>query len=391
MTTNTHTRVQATAIGDLIRRQREGVRMTVAQLAQRIGVSRNTVTNYESGKTEPAASDLVRLAAALGCSINDLLQVQTAELPPSFAFRAHVALKKDPAVLVKARKFLRAYVEVEDITGAQPCDHLHRFVCDPDKPLTDDRQIEAVADDLRQNCGLHDTGPENIVRVLENLGVRCLFFQSDSKGLDGISAIQDDILFMMLRNRDHNVERIIFSGAHELGHLILHPHLFTSDEAEVDESRSYEREANVFAGCFLVPTNELMRIWREDRLDRLPSLFHAILLLKRVFHVSFSCLYYRVRSLGLTKLDPATFVMQIKAQLGIHRKATVDELEPEPLPSESLYRTTRFESLVRSAFLQDLIGVSKVAEMLQTSVEEAQERTTQWLRPKDVLVEDSPV
>lgn len=365
--------------------------MTVGQLAERIGVSRNTVTNYESGRTEPTASDLVRLATALGCSINDLLQVRTAETPPSFAFRAHAAIRRDPAVLVTARRFLRAYGEIEEITGARPSTQLRRVACDPDKPLEDDRQIEAVADDLRQTCGLHDTGPENIVRVLESLGVRCLFFRSNSRGIDGISAIQGDMAFMMLKNRDRNIERIIFSGAHELGHLVLHPQLFVSNEAEIDISRNFEREANTFAGCFLVPTNELMRIWRDDRLDRLPSLFDAILLLKRMFHVSFSCLYHRVQDLGLTRLDPATFVMQIKAQLGIRRKATVEELEPEPLPSESLYRTTRFESLVRSAFLQQLVGASKVAEMLQIPVEEAKERTADWLRPKDVLVENCPV
>ena len=60
--------------------------MTVAQLARRVEVSRNTVTNYEAGKTEPTASDLVRFAAALGCSINDLLQSDMATSPPRFAF-----------------------------------------------------------------------------------------------------------------------------------------------------------------------------------------------------------------------------------------------------------------------------------------------------------------
>ena len=41
-----------------------------------------------------------------------------------------------------------------------------------------------------------------------------------------------------------------------------------------------------------------------------------------------------------------------------------------------------------SAFLQDLIGVSKVAEMFQVPVDRAQEITTDWLRPKHELVDD---
>lgn len=384
-------------VGSLIRKQREAMRMTVAQLAERIGVSRNTITNYEAGKTEPTASDLMRLSTALGCSVSDLLRADAAPPPPRFAFRAHKGLKKDPSVLVAARKFLRAYGEIEEITEARLCNRLESFVCDAEGPLNE-REIEGLAENLRQTCGLHDSGPENIASVLESLGVRCLFFNFDSAGLDGISAIQGNMMLTMLKNRQKNIERIIFSGAHELGHLVMHPQLFTADQDEADDSREFEKEANKFAGYFLVPSNELTRIWREDRLHRLP-LFHALLLLKRVFHVSYWCLFYRVKDLGLTKIDYPAFIAMTKAHLGIQGKAKVEDLEPEPLESKTLYRTTRFQLLIRSAFVQELLGVSKVAEMLQVPVEEAQEFTTKWLRPETAeskrtnheLVEDSPV
>lgn len=354
--------------------------MTVAQLAKRVGVSRNTITNYELGKTEPSASDLVHLADALGCRVVEFLGVAEVAPPPRFAFRAHVPLRKDPSIIVTARKFLRAYAEIEEITEARLCDRLRPFVCDSDSPLND-REIEALAEDLRQSCGLHDCGPENIASVLESLGVRCLFFAFDSSGLDGISAIQGDMMLTMLKDSDRNTERIIFSGAHELGHLVLHPYLFTTEDSELDEDRDFEREADKFAGCFLVPSNELARIWRENRLHRLP-LFHALLLLKRVFHVSYWCLFYRVRDLELTDMEWPAFMKHTKAHMGVTGKAKVKDLEPEPLESRALYRTTRFRLLVRSAFIQELIGVAKVAEMLQLSVEEAQEETAQWLRPK---------
>jgi hypothetical protein len=38
--------------------------------------------------------------------------------------------------------------------------------------------------------------------------------------------------------------------------------------------------------------------------------------------------------------------------------------------------------------LQELIGVSKVAEMFQVTVDRAQEITADWLRPKHELVDD---
>lgn len=367
-------------IGEAIRRQRGAMRMTVAQLANRVGLSRNTITNYESGKTEPSASDLVRLADALGCQVAEFLGAGEVAPPPRFAFRAHAPLRKDPSIIVSARKFLRAYAEIEEITEARLCDRLRPFVCNSNGSLRE-REIEALAEDLRQTCGLHDCGPENIASVLESLGVRCLFFSFDLPGLDGISAIQGEMVFTMLKDSDRNMERIIFSGAHELGHLVLHPYLFTAEDTELDRSADFEKEANKFAGCFLVPSNELVRIWREDRLCRLP-LFHALLLLKRVFHVSYWCLFHRVKDLQLTDMEWPAFMNHTKACMGVTGKAKVKDLEPEPLESKALYRTTRFQLLVRSAFIQELIGVAKVAEMLQRSVEEAQELTAQWLRPE---------
>ena len=211
--------------------------------------------------------------------------------------------------------------------------------------------------------------------------MRCLFFQNDVDGLDGISAIQGNMKLVMLRDSKRNIERIIFSAAHELGHLVLHPFLFSDHTEKLPSSRDFEREANVFAGSFLVPSGELIRIWREDRLSRLP-LFHALLLLKRVFHVSYWSLFYRVRALDLIDMEWPVFMMHTKSNMGVIGKANIKDLEPEPLESKSLYRSTRFELLVRSAYIQDLIGISKVAELLNIPVEEAQGVTSQWLCPK---------
>ncbi|MFO7903901.1 MAG: XRE family transcriptional regulator [Pirellulaceae bacterium] len=379
-------------IGAAIRKQREAMGMTVGQLAKRVGVSRNTIANYEFAKTEPSASDLVRLSEALGCHVTDFLSAGECAPPPRFAFRAHAPLRKDPSITVTACKYLRAYAEIEEIMEAPLGGHLRRFVCDRDGPLKP-RDIETFADALRQSSGLHDTGPENIASVLESLGVRTLFFGHEGKGLDGLSTVQGDMVLVLLRWPTRIVERTIFSAAHELGHLVLHPQLFSKDAEEVDgdDAKRFEREADSFAGNFLVPSDEIVRIWREERLNRL-ALFNALVLLKRIFHVSFHCLYHRVTELGLAEpVGRAVFINQIKKQLGIRGRATMEELEPDPLHPSVLYRSTRFSRLIRSAYLQEMIGVSKVAEMFQVTVERANEIASGWLRPDYELVDDSPV
>ena len=223
--------LSANTLGERIRWQRKAVGLSVAQLAELMDVNRNTITNYEGGKTEPTANDLVRLAHALGCDVMELLAATAQPSAPRFAFRAHNVLRKDPRITVAARKYLRAYVEIEDIMDTKLTVRLPQFPVDSgDAHPT--RWIEMAADKVREGCGMRDCGPENIAYVLESLGIRCLFFHYEGKGLDGLSALQDDMPLVMLRDRDTMIERTIFSGAHELGHLVLHPQLFTAEGAK---------------------------------------------------------------------------------------------------------------------------------------------------------------
>lgn len=374
----------AMSLGERVRLQRTAMGMQINQLAELIGVNRNTVANYESGKTEPSSSDLVKIANALGCRILDLLSEDMAIQAPRFVFRAHKSLRKSP-VKVCARKYLRAYAEIEEITGAKLTTRLREFAFDPEETPAD-QWVEMAADATRDTCGIRDCGPENIVYVLENLGVRTVFFDSERKGLDGLSVRQGDICLMMLRNRVQGIERTIFSAAHELGHLTLHPDLFTDNPDEAANGHDYEKEANLFAGCFLVPTADLIRVWKEERLHRL-QLVYAIILLKKVFRVSFWCLFERLRQIGLTQTEHPYLVKQVKRVLQIPDRAKMENLEPRPLPTGMLMRSTRFSRLVRSAFIQEKIGVSKVAEMFQVTVNEAKEITVQWMAPNSEMVE----
>lgn len=61
------------AIGENIRRLREAREMTQEQLAERIGVTRPTVTQWETGWSQPRMGKVEQIAAALGVEPMDLL------------------------------------------------------------------------------------------------------------------------------------------------------------------------------------------------------------------------------------------------------------------------------------------------------------------------------
>lgn len=57
-----------------LKRLREAKDMTQMELASAVGVVQSAVGNWESGTRKPTADKLPKLAAILGCTIDDLFK-----------------------------------------------------------------------------------------------------------------------------------------------------------------------------------------------------------------------------------------------------------------------------------------------------------------------------
>ena len=62
----------AETLGNRLREAREAKGWTQAELAERIGVSRKTVNTVENGVFVPSTVVALKLAAALGCPVEEL-------------------------------------------------------------------------------------------------------------------------------------------------------------------------------------------------------------------------------------------------------------------------------------------------------------------------------
>ena len=67
-------------IGEAVRRRREELRLTGAQLAEKAGMAPSAVSQIETGKRTPSSSSVVKLAAALGVEVGDLFPKGQASL-----------------------------------------------------------------------------------------------------------------------------------------------------------------------------------------------------------------------------------------------------------------------------------------------------------------------
>ena len=60
-------------IGDGIKRAREALKWTQADLAQAIHTDQTHVSHWESGRREPSIANAAAVARALGCSVDSLM------------------------------------------------------------------------------------------------------------------------------------------------------------------------------------------------------------------------------------------------------------------------------------------------------------------------------
>ncbi len=63
-------------VADKIREMRKKAGLTQTQLAQKMGVTQGTITQYENGRRFPKLDTLTRIADAIGCDVLSLVTIE---------------------------------------------------------------------------------------------------------------------------------------------------------------------------------------------------------------------------------------------------------------------------------------------------------------------------
>ncbi|MFD8542130.1 helix-turn-helix domain-containing protein [Streptomyces rubrogriseus] len=258
-------------------RKRRG--MTLAQLSDRSGLSLQSLSNYETGRTAPRSTTLSKLASALDFPAAFFQGPPLEELPADgISWRSRS--KTSPRVLDAAR--------AAGTLGAT----LYAWIAENfrlpvvDVPSLGRPDPETAAAMVRTRWELGEAPAPNMVHLLEAHGVRVISLDPDHAEVDAFAVWRDGVPFVFL-NTLKSAERGRFDAAHELGHLVMHgsEHACSGPEAE--------RQANAFASAFLMP--------RASVLGHMPSGAHVdqIIRGKRIWKVSAMALTYRLHDLGL--------------------------------------------------------------------------------------------
>jgi Zn-dependent peptidase ImmA (M78 family) len=201
-----------------------------------------------------------------------------------------------------------------------------------------DEEIEIAAEQCRRQWGL-GLGPlSNIVGLLESKGIIVCRYGLTEEKIEAFSFWNGPRPFIFLSSDKASAARARFDAAHELGHLILHRWIGPDDLEDPKTLRLIEREANRFAGAFLLPRQSFPNEVYTTRLD-------AFVALKSRWKVAIQAMVYRCKDLGIFDEDQVT---NLYKQIS-HRKWRTKEPLDDQIPLEQPKLLTRAADLVVSA------------------------------------------
>lgn len=370
----------ASSIPINLRRIRSIKGFTQGKIAKKAGISRNAYRSIEKGNAEPRVSNLQGLADALGVKIFDLLRA--VPVVPSLRFRSQKILNsmeknKRQQHINDFVYWLHNFNFLESELKDKKSFEFAKLVGSTSNPVE-------MANKVRKILKIDDDPIRDICDLVESAGVKIFLIDSDLDNFFGFSLSAKDggPAIGINKSIKINVERKIFTVAHELGHILLHPDSFNSNENI--EMNDAEKEANTFASYLLMPQEAFIEEFEKNNgLHWVKQVLH----IKRIFKVSYKTVLVRLQENGLVDNSVwQKFAFECK-KLGISLKGHFEpeslekeHFQPEPVEPLSNYDfvESRLNRLVRKAFEQEVITMSKAADILDINLMEMRELSNAW-------------
>ncbi len=371
--------------GARLRRKRVAMGLTQAEVAERAGLSRVGYINIETEKNSPRFETLNAIALGLEVPFEEF-QVAVI-VPRQVRFRSWRRLATRTKVIEEVVMWLEDYAMLEELLGDQ--------IEPPEFEPGGCEDPKAVASRVRAAFGIGECEPaHDIAGLLESEGIRLITTKKESWMFTGLSVGRDGGGPAVVVNtwQRATVERWIFTAAHELGHLILHPGDY--DVMERVEELCRDQEANVFAAHFLMPDKAFWQKWKETA--GMP-LVDRVLKVKRIFRVSYRTVLNRLseaaaaRNINIWALFRNEYMRQPHRVLMKEGEpetlaaspflAGLPEIHPSHEPdrlSPSDFGEGRLRLLVRRSLEGGLVSRERCAEILGVPLTQMCDLETRW-------------
>jgi Zn-dependent peptidase ImmA (M78 family)/DNA-binding XRE family transcriptional regulator len=311
-----------------LRDARKVARLSQEELGERIGVTRQAVSAYERGDKSPEPATFQKIAETL----NQPVGFFTNPEGPSFGetstkfyrkFGPETARRNEAcAVLgdwfVQTTKYFDGFVNYPhtSILEAAPQGGANRYTFE---------EINDIALNVRKAWGLGPGPISNVLALLETKGIVVCQYEMQGEKVEAFSFWNGARPFIFMASEKEAGVRLRYDVAHELGHLVLHRWV---EQAELEDKatlKAIEREADSFAGAFLLPSTSFPHEVYTTRLD-------AFVPLKERWKVSIQAMVYRCRDLEIIDADQA---LNLYKQISFRKWRKKEPLDdPQRIPLE---------------------------------------------------------
>ena len=261
-----------------------------------------------------------------------------------FRRSAPLPKKKEEALKQIALEYLARYEDLERILG-----NVISFKNPiPDAGARTVEEIEKAAGEVRNrwNLGLAPIG--NLLELLEGNGIKVFEIRGmeGTEDFDGLAA-RSAQGFVIALNMDRPADRIRFTAAHELAHILC----------RFDGAGEKERLCHVFAGALLLPRAALERelVHRRQKLT-----LWELGAIKQKYGISLQAIMHRACDLELiTPHHLRDFMTAVK-----YNGWSIDE----PVVYRGKEEAVRFKRLLNYAVAERILGMDQAAAFAGTSV-----------------------
>jgi len=308
-------------VGDMLRLARQRLGLTQKLAARKLGVAQPVLSRFENSISNPDIEFLAKASRVYGVPRSFFDFIDPVYGPP---VSVHPMTRGKSDVTARELDMISAELNIRFI-------HLRKFLegieFTPTNyiPILDVEQYgtpEKIASVVRAHWGVPPGPIKDLTRLVERAGVVVGWSKFGGASVSGVTFRAPGKPPVVLLNKQHPADRVRFTLAHELGHLVMHR--FPTAEMEV--------EATEFASSFLIPAADIRPSFRGRRIT-----LEVLASLKPEWKVAMQALLMRANSLKMLTPNQYRYLWQQISLRGwrLHEPAELDFAHeiPRVLPS----------------------------------------------------------
>lgn len=316
--------------------------LTIQELSEMLGITHQAVSKYEKDQMEPSYEILKKMSNTLNFKssffFNEPLDEQFYENPFIFRKKSGVA-KKYQNQLIEHMSMVSQFVSyINEFVNLPKFDNALIKKTNSKFQATEDEDMEVLATSIRRYLKLGDGPIDNMTLLCEKLGVIVVFADLSKSLIDGCSTVYRGRPIILLNNKKESSVRTRFTLAHELGHILIHSNLPSSELLNSSNSKRIEYEANLFASFLLMPESTFSQDINGLGLDYL-------LVMKEHWKVSLQAMIFRAEYLEYFSQDYALYLRQ---QISRKKWRTKEPLDDKIRFEDPILLRQAIEFLIKS-------------------------------------------